>query len=655
VGDVVAQDILAPKSLSYTSEFLTEQAIAETESSVQDVYLPADPGIARQQIEALQVVLGYITNIRADTFSTDEQKLDDLLGIEEVTIGQDILFNIIQLDDDAWGSVQQEALRVLEQIMRNAIREDRVRDAQRNVPSLVSFSLPDDQAEIVSELATLFIIPNSLYSEDLTNDALEQAVAGLNPIVSTYIVGEIIVNRGEIITPVIYEALQEYELVKRNNDPKLMVASGILVVLIFTFVLLYFRGSELRAIHDIRSLVMICILFVIFLLGIRTLNPNQEYVLYLYPIAAFGLTVSFLYHRDIAITITIVLGIVAAYGMPNSLDLTLFYILSSVCGILVLGKGRRIARFFWAGFTVGSAGIASILAYRLADTGIEWIDIAVLIGASIGNGIASASLTLLFQFLFTQILGITTPLRLLDISRPDHPLLQLMLRETPGTYQHSLQVANLAEQAAKSIGAETLLVRVGATYHDAGKALNPSFFIENKMPGMKNPHDELDPVTSAGIILNHINDGIVLARKFRLPPRIQDFILEHHGTLLTNYQYATAVKVAGDNPDLVDEDIFRYPGPAPQSRETALLMLADGVEARARALLPKDEEELRGLVKKTIEYLQQRGQFDETDLTLKDLFLISESFVKTLRNTHHIRIKYPELKKPEGSTCYMKM
>ncbi|MCJ7625969.1 MAG: HDIG domain-containing protein, partial [Anaerolineaceae bacterium] len=610
-----------------------------------------DPAIARQQIEYLQVVLAYITNTRQDTVATDEEKLKDLMAIEEVDIDPGILSNIIQLDDYAWESVQQEALRVLEQIMRNVIQDDRVPDAQRNVPSMVSFSLPNDQAEIVSELVTLFIIPNSLYSDELTSEAREQAIMALKPIASSYIEGETIVSRGEIITPLIYEALQEYELVKRNNDPKLMVASGILVCLIITFILLYFRGSEIQAIHDLRSLVMICLMFVLFLLGIRTLNPNQEFMLYLYPISAFGLTVSFLYHRDIAIMVTIVLGILAAYGMPNSLNLTLFYILSSVCGILVLGKGRRIARFFWAGFAVGSAGIATILAYRLADTGIEWIDLAAIIGAAIGNGIASASLTLLFQFLFAQLLGITTPLRLLDISRPDHPLLQLMLREAPGTYQHSLQVANLAEQAAEAIGTDTMLVRVGATYHDAGKALNPSFFIENKMSGMKNPHDELDPETSAGIILNHIRDGIALARKFHLPPRIQDFILEHHGRLLTNYQYATAVKAAGDNPDLVDQEIYRYPGPAPQSKETALLMLADGVEARARALLPKDEEELSALVRKTIEYLRGQGQFDETNLTLKDLYLITESFVKTLRNTHHIRIQYPEIKnhaEPKG-------
>jgi putative nucleotidyltransferase with HDIG domain len=209
-----------------------------------------------------------------------------------------------------------------------------------------------------------------------------------------------------------------------------------------------------------------------------------------------------------------------------------------------------------------------------------------------------------------------------------------------------LQVSNLAEQAAEAIGADALLVRVGCLYHDIGKTSNPSFFVENQIPGKIDSHDNLDPAVSAATIIRHVSDGIILARKHRIPQRIQDFIREHHGTTFTRYQYTRAVMNAGNHPEAVDKELYRYPGPRPHSRETALMMLADGCEARARAELPKDDEELSGVIRKVFEFLQTEGQFDDTVLTLRDLHKVQESFLASLKNTYHPRIKYPELNQP---------
>ena len=264
-----------------------------------------------------------------------------------------------------------------------------------------------------------------------------------------------------------------------------------------------------------------------------------------------------------------------------------------------------------------------------------------LIGASLLMGLLSASLALILQYMLAEFLGLTTPLRLVEISRPDTPLLQFLLRNAPGTYQHSLQVSNLAEHAAEKLGMDTLLIRVGVLYHDVGKAMNPAFFIENQMPDNLNPHDDLDPQKAAETIIRHVTDGVTLAKKHRLPKRIQDFMLEHHGTLITRYQYMQAVKAAGDDASQVDMSKFRYPGPTPHSRETALLMLADGVEARARANRPKTEEELRKIVQQTIDFCQKECQLAETRFTLKDLNTITEAFVTTLTGLYHPRIAYP--------------
>jgi len=240
---------------------------------------------------------------------------------------------------------------------------------------------------------------------------------------------------------------------------------------------------------------------------------------------------------------------------------------------------------------------------------------------------------------------LTTALQLIEISRPDLPLLQFFLRNAAATYQHSLQVANLAEQAAELIGADALLTRVGALFHDVGKALNPMFFIENQPHGEMNTHEDIDPVEASAAIIAHVTDGVTLAHKHKLPRRIDDFILEHHGTMVTRYQYNQALEKAGGDASKVDVEKFRYPGPRPRSRETGLLMLADGSEARARAQRPQTEDDIRKIVLATIEGAQKQGQLDNTQLTLRDLSIITDAFVTILRGAYHPRITYPK----EGS------
>jgi putative nucleotidyltransferase with HDIG domain len=643
-GNVSDQDIQAPRALTYTSSVLTEQAREDAEKMVAPIYLPSDPSITRQQIERLRVALNYINSIRYDTFATPEQKIKDLSAIDGVQLDEQTETQILDLNDSRWQIVQQEALNVLEQVMRNTIREGQIYDLKRNVPSLISFSLSQDQAQIVTDLVIPFISANSLFSEELTNKAKSEARDAVAPVERTFAAGESVVRRGQIVTDLTWEALEQFGFIQPKDNTQSILASAALVSLVMVFIALYFNRRKLPLIRDLRGLALISFTFLVFLYGARLLIPNRAIVPYIFPLQAFGMTIASLYTMEIGLVFSLVLSILAAYGIQNSLDLTLFYILSGLCGLIVLGKGRRIASFFWAGMAIGCAGSAIILAYRLPDTITDWIGIATLIGASFISGLASASLTLLLQFLYSQILGLVTSLQLLEISRPDNPLLQFLLRNSPGTYQHSLQVANLAEQAAEAIGADPMLTRVGALYHDAGKSTNPSFFIENQVVGKINPHDDLDPATSAATIIRHVPDGIQLARKYRLPPRIQDFIREHHGTLITRYQYAKAVQAVGDRIEAVNLEVFRYPGPRPRSKETALLMLADGCEARARAEIPKDEAELRILVKKVFEYCQREGQLDDTTLTLRDLNIAADSFCNTLRNTYHPRIQYPEIK-----------
>jgi putative nucleotidyltransferase with HDIG domain len=644
VGTVAQQDIQAPRTLTYKSEILTEQARVEAENSIEPVYSAADPTISRKQIENLRVSLTYITSVRADSYATPEQKAQDLGQLQLTTLSSQIISEILNLNDNRWESVQNEALSVLEQVMRNNIRESSLYEARRNIPSMISYSLPSDQASLVADLVSGFVVPNSLLSTDQTSTKREEARNAVQPVEQKFVVGETIIQRGEIITPLIWEALEAYNMIQTSSDSQSTLAASLLVVLTGAFIALYFMRRSPPEMEQLRSLTLIAFVFLIFLYGARLVIPNRMVVPYIYPIPAFGLTIASLFGSELGMVFSLLLCILSTYNVQNSLDLLAFYILSSFCGILMLGRGRRVASFFWAGVAIGAAGSAVVMAYRLPDSVTDWYGIATLLCAAFFNGMASASVSLLFQYLFSQLLGLTTAIQLLEISRPDHPLLQYLMLNAPGTYQHSLQVANLAEQAAEAIGADALLVRVGALYHDSGKSLNPSFFIENQIPGVPNPHDQLEPIVSSGVIIRHTTDGVALAKKYRLPPRIQDFILEHHGTMMTRYQYVRAVEAAGGNAELVATEQYRYPGPEPHSKETALLMLADGCEARARAELPKNDDELRTLVKRVIDYCQREGQLDYTALTLKDLNRVADSFVITLRNTHHPRLKYPEIK-----------
>ncbi len=642
IGDVSAQDILAPYSLSFESEVLTEQSRQEAANAVDPVFLPADPSIGRHQVEQLRKVLYFITSVQQDGYATSTDKLSDLHAIESCELTEEISDQILLIGETSWDAIQLEATSVLEQAMRNTLRENDVFTARRNIPSLIDFSLPVDQANIIIELVQPFVVPNSLFSTEQTDAAISEARQSVEPVTHSFISGETLVRRGQIISDIDWEALQRYGLIQASDRTSEIISAALLTLLISCLVFFYFYSRKDKNQYPLKNMLLIAVTFLVFLALARFVITDRTVLPYVFPIAAFSLSLSVIFNFEIAQLFSIILAVLTAYGMNNGLELTIFYILPVILGILTLGKAKQIASFFIAGITIGFAGIGLIFIFRLPDTVTDWIGIATLSGASLINGVGSAGLTLLLQYGFSQLLGTTTTLQLLDISRPDHPLLKQMLQSAPGSYQHSLQVANLAEQAAEAIGADGLLVRVGAIYHDCGKSINPQFFIENQIRTELDPHDEIDPVISAQTIINHVRDGVELARKHHLPERIIDFVREHHGTMYTHYQYTQAVNQASD-PANVDKALFTYPGPRPQSKETALLMLADGAEARARAEVPKTVEELRILVDTVVGFYQRNNQLDDTNLTMRDLQEVKNSFCRSLNGTYHPRMKYPDL------------
>ena len=643
IGDVAGQDVLAPRTLSFESEVLNEQQREESAQAVAAVYGSPDASVAREQVDGLSAALEFINTVRLDSFATSEQKLSDLSALQNINLGQERAIELLTLSESAWQSVEQESIVVLEQVMRSTIRQDRLEEARRSVPALVSLSLPQEQAEVAAELASAFVAPNSFYSESLTEAAREEARAAVEPITRTFLSEEIILQRGQVVSEADIEVLEQFGLVQQETRWQDYVGVGALVLAMFILASLYLRERIDRSIN-FRSLALTAILFQVFLFSARLMVSDRTVIPYIFPLAGFGLLASILLGTQPAMLLSMMLSLLVAYNLPSAFELTLYYLVGSLFGILILRNAQRMIAYFWAGAAVSMAGAAVLLAYRLPLGSTDLVGLATLFGASAINGFAAAMLTIVLQLGLAQFLGLTTTIQLLELARPDHPLLQFILRNAPGTYQHSLQIANLAEQAAEAIGANAQLTRVGSLYHDAGKARHPLFFIENQVLGTPNPHKELSPLESSQIIIRHVADGLELADKHRVPERIKDFIAEHHGTTVTRFQYGRALEAAGGDKNKVDEADYRYPGPRPASRETALVMLADGCEARTRAERPETREELNSLVHSVIEQRLSRGQLDDTDLTMKELNIVQDSFVSTLRGVYHPRILYP---KPE--------
>jgi len=319
---------------------------------------------------------------------------------------------------------------------------------------------------------------------------------------------------------------------------------------------------------------------------------------------------------------------------------TAYALTGGIAALVTIAHAERLNMFVRAGVAIALSNAAILTATGL----IGQADLAGIL-QGIAAGAVNAGLSVLLAVgsftVLGHVFGIMTVFQLLELANPSSRLLRRLLLETPGTYHHSVMVGNLAERAAETIGADPLLARVGAYYHDIGKMKNPLAFIENQA-GSRNLHDELDPETSARIIASHIRDGIDLGYEHGLPVQIIGFIPQHHGTAVMTYFYGKALRELGSGGDAATSDQYRYPGPKPQSREAAILMLSDGVEASVRSLDEKDEPAIRSMVNRIVDARVEDGQLDDADLTLKNIAQIKEAFVQQLLGMYHSRIKYPD-------------
>ncbi len=653
VGELVREDIAAPKAISFTSSTLTDQAKTEARAAVPlqfDFTADKAIAIANEQANA------FIDRVRrVDTaFATDLKPAERTALLQTAIPGltDTTQATLEKLDAPRWAAIRTEAARVLDATERTELRDTQAAETRATIASRMGGDLDEAERMLAAEIIRPLIVANSSFSQTLTDQAKDRAAENVQPVEVDIAQGEVVVRNGTPLTAADLEAIQALGL---GQDAPLDVTTlagwFLLAVLAVTILLAWIWRFRPTLWHRGNVLLLIGLLFVGVSVALKV-TAGRELLGYFLPTAAIGMVLTILLDASVA---TIVMALVAVMGgalAGSSLEFASYIFFGGLAGILAIRKGDRLQTFVQAGIVVFVVNALVVSVFSLLGTrdirGVLELWFASAASAA-GSSVAAVGTFAVLGSAF----GILTVFQLLELANPSQPLLRRLLVETPGTYHHSLMVGNLAERAAEAIGGDPLVTRVAAYYHDIGKLSNPLAFIENQAGG-ENIHDQLEPEVSAQILKQHVADGIDTAYAAKLPKALIAYIPQHHGTAVMSYFLARARERAAEpygGPDTVegakaaaavDERRFRHAGPKPQSREAALIMLADSVEASVRSLESRDEPAIRAMVSRIIDERVADGQFDECDLTFRDLERIKDAFVAQLLGMYHTRIAYPQ-------------
>jgi hypothetical protein len=662
IGTVATSEIRAPRDATIPNPIETAAA---KEAALQKVEPQYDftpvrgAAIASYQVSQLEGALQPIDDAFSLTTTSQARQiaLQNALPTSLPTLSSDSRSILLTLDPARWPVVEQAAVGAISvgeqvEIKDTALGAIQATLAAKYVPTGLGLS-PSEQ-QLAEAIATPLFVANSSYSATLTEQAKAKALADpANNKQDTVKSGEILVDQGQVITASDMVKITYFGLDLSRVDWGRVAAWMLLGTVVAALMLGWLWRFRPEYWARTRTLVLISMIFVLAALAVK-LPGGHAWVPYVIPTAAAGMLLTLLLDSGVSIVIVALVAVLAGPVSGSSIELTAYVFLGGFAGILAIRKGERQHFFLQATLAVALAEMAVVGTFNLLGQH-DTTGTLQLWGAAAGSALIATVISVGSLSLLGNLFGILTGPQLLELANPSQPLLRRLLIETPGTYHHSLTVGNLAERAASSIGADPLLVRAAAYYHDIGKLGNPMAFIENQAGG-NNIHDQLAPEHSATILKQHVADGIDLAHKAGLPQPLIAFIPQHHGTAILGYVYGKAREEAakpfgGESTvagraaaDAVDQRRFRHGGPKPQTREAAILMLADGVEASVRSLSSRDEATIRAMVGQIVEERLSDGQLNECDLTIRDLERIREAFIGQLVGMYHERIAYPQNK-----------
>ncbi len=637
IGQRSPQDIYATKTIE--DEWTTEALRDEAANSVESQY-SIDPEILNDVKEGIERSFLMVYEIQEDQTLTMEERVEEFRERSFIRFNDsEEIQELLNSPMESVGFLENYLYELSSERLNRGIRIDEVLSARGNAQERIREleEYPPALIEFAVEVIQNQLRANEFIDLERTEELRQQAIDQVDSVIIRQ--DDLIVREGERITQNEIEVLRELGMLHEEGRVDFLLYGGVSLIvlsLFFTFVLYlyYFHRSLLK---QPSKIWMIALINMLTLGGSLALSAISMYVV---PLTTNAMLLSILINPQVAIISNIVLSISAAVVLGSEMNLLIMLLIGGTMGALFAHRTQQRGNIFITGIVVAVTNFIVILAFGLISSR-ELLDVFMRAGYGGIGGIFAAVLTIGTLPFWEWGFSILTHLKLLELSNPNQKLLKKLLIEAPGTYHHSIIVGNLSESAADAVGGNGLLTRVGAFYHDIGKTKRPYFFKENQL-GTDNPHNKLSPSLSSLIITGHVKDGIEIAKKHKLHPEIIDFIQTHHGNTMVAYFYHKAKETREEGEEPVDDQNFRYSGPKPQTKETAIVMLADSVEAAIRSIQEPTKEKVESLIGRILQGKLDDGQLEESNLTLKELKTIKEVFINTMLGIFHERIEYPE-------------
>lgn len=641
--------------ITIKNEQETERKMRETVQSVQDRYEVSEK-VTQERVGFIEEIFEAISKLEADHEQeegeaplTDHEKLRGLKEIlsEEIieSVSDNTLIAILQQPEEIRQAGKEVFINGLQDTMEGGVRSETLLSARANVKQTIEYSdLEEGIKTPLTQLSDFAVVDNSFFDPDKTSEARKEAASTVDPVFIS--AGEVIVREGQTITNEIYEKLNLVGLLdKERNIFPLLGLTSLIVMLSGFIVIEMFRTlrGDRKDFGKVISIFLVCIIVVALMKVVSIYTTQTNQLFYVTPIAAGVLLIKIMISERTAIVLSVVFAILGSVifngEIAGSLNMEagVYFLFSQLAGIVLLLNMKDRQAIFKGGIGIAVANVMTVMVFLfLSFEKYTWMDFLFHTSFALASAFMAAVLTIGLLPFFETVLGILSDIKLLQLTNPNQPLLKKLLTEAPGTYHHSVMVANISETACEAIGANGLLARVGAYYHDMGKTVRAHYFIENQL-SIRNPHDFISPKDSADIIIAHPYDGAAMLEKHKFPREIIDIAKEHHGTTLLKFFY---YKEKESNPD-VDEREFRYPGPKPQTKEAAIICICDSVEAAVRSLKEPTEEKIVEIVSSIVKDRLTDGQLNECPLTLKELHTIQTAICDSLKGIFHSRIQYP--------------
>lgn len=637
VGQVADSTLVAQRTVSYPDRVLTVAARKKATAEIPAVY-KVDTSSARERVREANSFL-QAASVIASSERTVPAKLALMRRILPAGLNPIALQQIASVGRNAFPYVTKKSLALLEQAQAWRFNTTQVTSYEAALLSTVPPRVPARSRTAIGEMLDTFLFPTLVLDIDATELKQRQAAAAVPTVVSTLYSGEVVVRRGDIVTASTMEKLAALGLQNRHTEWQDVAGSLLFAILIVVTLFWYLHAFHPTISFNPRLLVLIDTSIVGTVVGARLLAENHVLLPFFLPVAAASTFAAALIAPEACVALTLAMAVLAGWVVASSFELTMYYFLTGAAGVLAIRQIRQLKQFIFAGVYVSCFALLSVLAFALVDRVYDFSAVQGYVLASVFNGAASSTLALGAFALLSSFFGVTTSLQLLELGQPSQPLLRRLMARAPGTYNHSLILASMVEHAAEVIGANSLAAKLGALYHDVGKSVNPHCFVENQL-GMANIHDEMRAEESARIIRGHVSAGLRMAKHHRLPQVVLDAIAQHHGTMTIGYFLHKAQTENPDGP--IDVSVYSYAGPRPQTKETALLMLADACESAVRASPDHSSTKIADTVHRIFDDRTASGQLDECPLTLRDIDRTQQAFRAVLNGLYHPRVEYPD-------------